>query len=371
MRGADEEVNRLVVHEWGTFTSVAGEDGVAVDWHPLNGPSDLPKFVYDLNDFNGEAGFRHGVNCVKCDAALIRMETPVVYFYPDRAMEVSVRVRFPQGRITEWYPQARFADEKCISWGRFSITPGAQEAFPSEPGQSHYYAARETDAAPVRVCGKREVQHEKFLFYRGLGNFNPPLAVALEGDSLIAKSLWREEIAPLIVFENRGGRVGYFVTESFKSELKRPALDRTVGELEREIETTLIAHGLYVKEAKAMIKTWRDSWFEEGLRVFYIMPRGMTDTVLPIQIEPRPSELVRVFVGRIEIPTPEMEHAISAQISELRDPSASIDAVAGKIRRERGRFAEPVLRRILEQTGDAKLRARIEQLIKLAAKPAG
>src|SRR6059036_2986773 len=70
MRDADEEVNRLVVHEWGTFTSIAGKDGVAVDWHPLNGPSDLPKFVYD--DLMAEAGFRHGRT--KCDASLIRME---------------------------------------------------------------------------------------------------------------------------------------------------------------------------------------------------------------------------------------------------------------------------------------------------------
>ena len=23
---------RLIVHEWGTFTSIAGKDGVAVDW---------------------------------------------------------------------------------------------------------------------------------------------------------------------------------------------------------------------------------------------------------------------------------------------------------------------------------------------------
>ena len=36
------------VHEWGTFTSVAGENGQAVDWLPLSGPSDLPCFVERL-----------------------------------------------------------------------------------------------------------------------------------------------------------------------------------------------------------------------------------------------------------------------------------------------------------------------------------
>ena len=39
----------LVVHEWGTFTSIAGPDGQAVQWRPLTGPSDLPCFVTLLN----------------------------------------------------------------------------------------------------------------------------------------------------------------------------------------------------------------------------------------------------------------------------------------------------------------------------------
>src|ERR1700682_2827814 len=40
--------NRLVVHEWGTFTSIAGKDGIALEWRPLNGSSDLPKFVHTI-----------------------------------------------------------------------------------------------------------------------------------------------------------------------------------------------------------------------------------------------------------------------------------------------------------------------------------
>ena len=32
----------LTVHEWGTFTSVAGAGGRAIEWLPLGGPTDLP-----------------------------------------------------------------------------------------------------------------------------------------------------------------------------------------------------------------------------------------------------------------------------------------------------------------------------------------
>ncbi len=93
----------------------------------------------------------------------------------------------------------------------------------------------------------------------------------------------------------------------------RPALDDKLPELRQEMKAMLIANGLYEKEADAMLNTWRDSWFEEGLRVFYLMPRKTTDAILPIVIEPEPAGLVRVLVGRTEIITPEMEQNVTNQ----------------------------------------------------------
>jgi hypothetical protein len=166
--------NPLTVHEWGTFTAIAGRDGKPVVWRPLAGASDLPSFVYDLGGAQAGRGFRHGTCCPKAsEEALVRMETPVLYFYADREATVSVRVSFPRGKITEWYPQARGAYSGdvyggILEWGRIRVLPAAAERLPVEPRASHYYAARETDAALVRVCGKQE-QHEKFLFYRAHG----------------------------------------------------------------------------------------------------------------------------------------------------------------------------------------------------------
>lgn len=39
-------------------------------------------------------------------SGLVRMETPVLYFYSQRPTTLSVRVDFPKGLITEWYPPA-------------------------------------------------------------------------------------------------------------------------------------------------------------------------------------------------------------------------------------------------------------------------
>src|ERR1043165_5299162 len=90
--------NRLVVHEWGTFTSIAGKDGVALEWRPLNGSTDLPKFVHTIQE--GAGGIRHfpGKDDI---TARVRMETPVLYFYSDSETDVSVKVDFPNGKITE------------------------------------------------------------------------------------------------------------------------------------------------------------------------------------------------------------------------------------------------------------------------------
>jgi hypothetical protein len=80
----------------GTFTSIAGRNGQAVRWSPLNGSSDLPAFVEHLNGAQYKAGLRGSV----------RMETPVLYFYSPHEISVSVKVAFSKGMITEWYPHA-------------------------------------------------------------------------------------------------------------------------------------------------------------------------------------------------------------------------------------------------------------------------
>ena len=105
--GPTPQKDRLVVHEWGTFTSIAGKDGVALEWRPLNGPSDLPKFVHSTANLN--TGLRHINSKIELTAA-VRMETPVIYFYSNRELNVSTKVDFPKGKITEWYPLARAVD---------------------------------------------------------------------------------------------------------------------------------------------------------------------------------------------------------------------------------------------------------------------
>jgi hypothetical protein len=373
----------LVVHEWGTFTSIAGKNGVAVDWRPLNGPSDLPKFVY--TEASGE-GFR-GTYESRTDGkgrtlAKVRMETPVIYFYAKKEMNVDVKVAFPNGKITEWYPQASVVNQNAgneqasrfltnvINWGTIRLLPNERPDFPREASDSHYYPARETDAVPVQVCNadKTRIEKEKFLFYRGVGDFDLPLGARIDGKNLILTNLGPDEVKNLIVFENRGGRAGFKLVGSLTETrtIARPAASGTPADVFAELERILVGEGLYQKEAKAMIETWKDSWFEEGLRVFYVLPTAATDRILPLTVEPQPKEIVRVLVGRAEIVTPEMEQEVRRQVGLLKSASAAEREQARRNLRQRGRFYEPILKSLLESETDAAVREQIQKLIDLS-----
>lgn len=157
--------NDLTVHEWGTFTSVAGYNGSSLSWAPLSVASDLPCFVHTRA--NG---------LVKYQMGLVRMETPVVYFYTRQETKASVLVGSPQDEMSEWYPKAQVTPNAglkgggSIEWAGLKILPGSNPALPSTAGRSRYYAARATDAAPVQAGN----ENEKLLFYRGIANFKAP-----------------------------------------------------------------------------------------------------------------------------------------------------------------------------------------------------
>lgn len=302
-----------VVHEWGTFTSIAAPDGYAVPWVSLEPPADLPCFVYHL-----------AAQCVKCGQSRIRMETPVIYFYSAQPLSASVHVELPSGLITEWYPQAArksvlqsgltYGTGGNIEWSRVEVRPGAAEEFPYAGDRSHYYAARETDSAPLRVGG----QAEKVLFYRGIANFPVPVVPRFLPDGKLQIQADGEGSIPAaILFENQGGRVGYRAIRDLRGKvvLDPPDLTASVESVHQALSEALVSAGLYPKEAAAMIETWRDSWFDEGMRVFYLVPRQTVDTVLPLQIAPEPEALERVFVGRVEVFSPAMARTVAAALA--------------------------------------------------------
>jgi len=120
--------------------------------------------------------------------------------------------------------------------------------------------------------------------------------------------------------------------------LDPPELTATVDSLARDLEGILVAQGLYQNEAQAMVQTWRDSWFEEGSRLLYIVPPEFVNAVLPLTIKPAPIQTTRVFVGRLELVTPATASAVENAFA--KHDRATLAKYA--------RFLEPILKTMIE-----------------------
>jgi len=388
----------LVVHEWGTFTSVAGPDGTAVEWSPLGGPEDLPCFIDrarpaeigaaqignilvkgpfygQLSALPGAAGINAALTSTRAVTAAgvpaplvsgrIRMETPVLYFYSPEAAKVDVKVAFRQGAMSEWYPKAIVprldigrplaATTDTIEWKGVEVRPGPDQAYPSDGSKSHYYAARAVDAAPLRVGS----QDEKFLFYRGVADFQPLLTAVVEPEGAVTVDGPAASMR-MILFEKRADAVGYRVVESVgRTRIERPALTGTAASIRRDLTALLTDEGLYPREAAAMVETWRDSWFEEGLRVFYILPRTAVDDRLPLTITPAPAAIARVFVGRLELITDDMKNDVERALV-----TGDLDTL-----NMYGRFLDSIVAQIANRPSLAANPAKVADALRALAKP--
>ncbi len=337
----------LIAHEWGTFTSIAGETGQAVEWLPLNTPGDLPSFV---EHFRG-TGFKVGLG------GTIRMETPVLYFYSTHDTAVDVSVSFFHGLITEWYPHATYIEPSpsinnaalfqrqssgSISWKSVSVQPSGNLTFREEPQPSHYYAARNTNSSPLRLATQSGDETEKFLFYRGVSLASAPLsALVLPNGQIEVMNPNAAEIPKLILFERRGEKIGFREVNALREGaiFDPPVLNASLDSLLPGLEASLISSGLYPEEAHAMLESWKDSWFEEGSRLIYIVPNSFVEKILPLSIEPLPAAVQRVFVGRMELLTPATQNAIETAAA------THDNAILSKY----GRFAAPMIEMILHR----------------------
>jgi hypothetical protein len=363
--------------------------------------NDLPDFV--LNRAKQAGAYHYFAKSLTLVQE--RMETPVTYFYTDREREVDVKVGFPKGLLTEFYPPVQKMSppferknvvplrDSELDWGTVRLIPEAKlrtkltdkttadvvqkrllnALLPLAAGD-HYGFARETDSALVyaelptsfnRPPGPAGDFFEKFLFYRGIGNFALPIKVqALGGGQFEIRNEGPDPIRSLFLVTAEGKQLRFAYASAIDANgrltMVQSPKTSTMDELAGAVTRALIAERLYEKEALAMVKTWQKSWFgEQGTRLFYMLPPRLTDELLPLTISPQPDEIVRVLVGRYEIMSPEDEARITQLVQQsLRDRTAfHVKAEKDeKLRQagyalpkailELGRLAEPALVRV-------------------------
>jgi hypothetical protein len=371
--------DRFVVHEWGTFNQMQDAFGVSVDGMQHE-DEELPDFVIKRLPRTPSPWRAYGD-----DSCLVRgsrnntkMETPVLYFYSDRARRAVVDVKFQGGLMTEWFPRADATPAIDPNMTRADLTKHTTSslhwdidvldekiALPEVDADEPWSLARVASANHVR--DRQSGQAEGYLFYRGLGNlFLPPrVMVQPNGDVMLMSST---PISAGILIEMDVDRGRFMITSNVGDpqtlDLERAAWlkkDVAIKALGKHVETMLVAQGLYREEAQAMVATWSRTWFEKrGMRWLYVVPQKITEQTLPLNIEPKPTELVRVLVGRLEVLPPQSY----AQLLKDTKLAAKGDVEAKQRLASRGRFLEPSLRIALRRERDEAQRLPVISVLK-------
>lgn len=354
------------MHEWGTYTSVQSSVGASMEGLHHTEEA-LPPFVFarDLGRPMAKGLERTPTQITQ------KLETPVLYFYGATG-RLSVDVRFPSGVISEWFPDASsfepaMSPEVEVAGGRMRwdielITKDKAEP-PEVPSASVWAPSRRVASLGVRVRD----QDEGFIFYRGLARFDRPIRVLATGGGALEIVNDSDATIPAAFVlqaaaEGGGvlsvGALGPRARRSIIAPATRSPLAEYSAAAKSQLKRALTDSGLYEDEAQAMVDTWSYSYFQNpGLRVLYIAPRAWTDELLPISIDPPPSELVRTLVGRIEVLVPEEEAQIAAALT------AAAGGRAGFAAQDYGRFAEPKIRRGLQLLSDEEAKRFAQGII--------
>ena len=343
----------LVVHEWGSFTSLQDETGRAIGG--INSDDEpVPKFVHDLDHLLILKPDRLPPICYqgapRCHPDVtMRLETPVIYFHlPTQAklpQTLDVKVAWRGGWLTQFYPDAQAQapgafgtlDAKTVgrlSWQHLTLGGGARGPATTE----HVWTApRAVASTPVTTANG---ESEKYLFYRGVGHLNAPLRVTRVNDRLELHSqlesgfagplkiqkLWLAQFRsdgesafrPLdpAMLDGDAAKILQATPASFADREYRAA---HLAGLRSQMRQALVGDGLFADEADALLETWELSYFKSaGLRLFFLVPREWTDHYLPLDLSV-PAKVARAMVGRIELVTPEHRHLLR-EIAEAPIP---------------------------------------------------
>lgn len=361
----------LVIHEWGTFTALQDENGVALG--RINTDDEpVPEFVHTISRYILEQGhplalgfgrelspqslsmLRYSTKGFPSRHPLVtlRLETPVLYFYPPaddpKPFNVDVKASFKGGWLTEFYPKAiptapgmqtngawsneiPITSETVGSLEWKTLTINASSLLPKTDW--HVWLAPRNTAAAQLVASNGE--SEKYLFYRGVGNRRAPVSVrddTISGRLVVERlgdgSNLQQRVPALWLLDVRAdGRSAWRAVEGRVNQSDRIVADlrndfdegdyrvNSVESLRAQMHLALVKDGLFADEATAMLSTWQRAYFESfGKRLFFVVPREWTDAVLPLEISV-PAQVTRSMIGRIEL-IGESQRALLKQLRE-------------------------------------------------------
>jgi|GEM_PF-1051015 len=371
----------LVVHEWGSMQHHMGTTTSEFDMIGED-QSDLPSFVK-----------------VWADQPVLRPQVirkPILYFYTQKPQKINVTVRFPEGLLTQWYPDVSFYSPMrdgrvrpegqqqrngALAWQQLELNPNTDTKKFANVDKNHpwWHIARDTDATPVRVIPQRGRQGreavERFLFYRGAGTYTPmvlptqdkekeALSVRVPFTQIDLRGVF------LVRVNDSGATITHAPVLKADSTLKLAGpgdvlpVEVAAKTAKAQLIESLEAAGLFPKEAEGLVKIWGDDMFTKpGERMLYLMPDNEVERLLPLEIQPAPKQTVRTLIGWVELSTPDAEKRVKDLVDKLGSTEWPEREAAEKELRQLDHFAEAILRRSLTTTDDAEVKLRIEQIL--------
>jgi hypothetical protein len=272
-------------------------------------------------------------------------------------------------------------DGSCLEWD-VDLVPranGAPAEIPAAAADEPWALARQTSSCYVRTRpaagSPAHPEAEHYLFYRGLGRWQPAVTVHAERGGVATLQNGMPQAIPFCALLELGEHGGRFVVGKpiaaggeQRFDLGGAAWNADREKVARQIGAVvlqgLVQQGLFVDEARAMVATWTRSWFgKDGARAIYVLPREQVDAVLPLHFEPRPKELVRVLVGRLEFITPEAQARVEQALRDRASADGRGTARAEAVFASLDRFLEPHLRNIVQNGTDPQLRRAAAMLL--------
>jgi len=348
---------RLVVHEWGTITTVHESNGAPrTGLNRIEQSEVLPDFVHR---FEPETTRQDPKRQLGKSPAIpgrpdvtMRLETPVIYFHPPSnekfGQSFNVNVKFRGGVINEFYPAAtagvaldvpRIVNKQeagvLTEWSGDVLNNFVVGSLEWQGLELHdtvvapltqsrvWLAPREVNAASVYLPAAGE--GESYLFYRGVAHLDallqtrqsrggvellaPAQFAWLESPTITLNGVWFADIRAdgKIAFREHGALTMSQSAPGGEAARLKGFGSADYGDraaLRQSLRRALIRDGLFADEADAMLNTWQASYFEKpGRRVFYLVPREWIDYFLPLTLSV-PADLTRVIVGRIDLAEP-------------------------------------------------------------------
>jgi hypothetical protein len=336
----------LVVHEWGTITTIHDAVGTpATGLNRIEEADVLPEFVHRYEPQTTRQPNRMLGRSTRGPGrpdVTMRLETRVIHFHPppNKTYDnpIDITVRFRGGVIDEFYPDgeasvALDANPVLAEWNGDVLDTFAVGTLQWKGLRLHdtvvapltrseiWLAPREVNSASVFSAAAGE--GEQYLFYRGVAHLDALLQTALSRGQLRIRApaqltwldapatvpnIWLAEVRAdgLIAFREQAAVT--LRKEAAGKELARikrfsagEFSESGGAQLRASLKKALLAQGLFADEAEAMLNTSKAGYFQKaGLRVFYIVPRAWTDYFLPLELS-APARVSRVMVGRIEL----------------------------------------------------------------------